>query len=114
MVNALIGGVVFCDSLGVNCKLSSPAVRWATTIALLLGWGISSLLPLLGLDLVSFILAAQSLTVLCFPLLALVILWQLYKVPSNLVPLGLKPVCWAGLLAVVALSLRTAWGLLSS
>lgn len=113
LVNALIGGVVFCDAIGLSSKMSSASVRHATIAALLLGWLVASTVAITGIDLVSFIVIAQSMTVLCFPLLAAVILWQLGEIDPTLVPFGVKPLCWVGLFVVVGLSVRTLWGLIS-
>ncbi|MFG0262036.1 MAG: NRAMP family divalent metal transporter [Novipirellula sp. JB048] len=112
LVNALIGGVVFCDAIGLNSKMSSTSVRSSTIAALLLGWLVASTVAITGIDLVSFIVIAQALTVLCFPILALVIVWQLKKLPIA-VPAAITILCWLGLLVVLALSARTLWGLLS-
>ncbi len=112
LVNALIGGVVFCDAIGLNSKMSSTSVRTSTIAALLLGWLVASTVAITGIDLVSFIVIAQALTVLCFPILALVIVWQLKKLPFP-VPAAITILCWIGLLVVVALSARTLWGLIS-
>jgi Mn2+/Fe2+ NRAMP family transporter len=113
LVNALIGGVVFCDCLGLSSRLSTGGVRTATMIALILGWFVASTVAVTGMDLVTFIVVAQSLTMVCFPLLAAVIVWQLGKVESRLVPLGVKPICWLGLLIVMGLSVKTMWGLVN-
>lgn len=109
LVNALIGGVVFCDALGWGCKMQSNQVRFATIAALLLGWAIASTVSLTGIDLVSFIVVAQSLTVLCFPILAAVLVWQLHSLERA--PMILKILVWCGLLVVVGLATRTVWNL---
>ncbi|EMI16878.1 manganese transporter NRAMP [Rhodopirellula maiorica SM1] len=112
LVNALIGGVVFCDAIGLSSKMSSASVRTSTIVALLLGWIVASTVTLTGIDLVSFIVIAQALTVLCFPILAIVIVWQLQKLTVR-VPIAIKVLCWLGLVVVIALSARTLWGLVS-
>ncbi|WP_442509944.1 NRAMP family divalent metal transporter [Novipirellula sp. SH528] len=112
LVNALIGGVVFCDAIGLSSKMSSASVRTSTIVALLLGWLVASTVTITGINLVSFIVIAQALTVLCFPILAIVIVWQLQKLTVR-VPIAIKVLCWIGLVVVIALSIRTLWGLLS-
>tara|TARA_R110002049_G_scaffold27321_2_gene94171 strand:+ start:342780 stop:344072 length:1293 start_codon:yes stop_codon:yes gene_type:complete len=107
VVNALIGGVVFSDAIGLGSRFSSLSVRVTTIVALLLGWFVASLVTFAEIDLVSFIVIAQALTVLAFPILALVILWQLHRVDPALVPKWVKPLCWTGMVVVVALSVRT-------
>ena len=107
VVNALIGGVVFSDAIGQGSRFSSLPVRMTTIAALLLGWLVASLVSIADIDLVSFIVIAQALTVVTFPILAVVVLWQLNKVDSVLVPKWVKPLCWAGLIVVLGLTART-------
>jgi Mn2+/Fe2+ NRAMP family transporter len=112
VVNALIGGVVFSDAIGLGSRFSSLPVRMTTIAALLLGWFVASMVTFAKIDLVSFIVIAQALTVLAFPILAAVILWQLHLVKGVTIPVWVKPLCWAGMLVVVALSVRTVLRLL--
>ena len=112
VVNALIGGVVFSDAIGLGNRFSSLSVRMTTIVALLLGWFVASLVTFAEIDLVSFIVIAQALTVLAFPILAAVILWQLHEVKIVAIPIWVKPLCWVGMLVVLALSLRTVSRLL--
>jgi Mn2+/Fe2+ NRAMP family transporter len=112
LVNALIGGVVFCDAIGTDCRVSSRPVQRATIAALLAGWAVASLAALTEVDLVSFIVIAQSLTVLCFPLLAGVIVWQLHTLDRKDVAWPIKALAWIGLAVVIALSLKTLSGLI--
>ena len=62
---------------------------------------------LVQIDLVSFIVVAQALTVLCFPILAAVLVWQLHSL--HRVPLLLRLIVWCGLLVVIGLATRTIW-----
>jgi len=107
VVNALIGGVVFSDAIGFGSRFSSLPVRVTTVVALLLGWFVASLVTFADIDLVSFIVIAQALTVLAFPILAIVILWQLHQVQTTMIPKWVKPLCWVGLIVVLGMSLRT-------
>lgn len=107
VVNALIGGVVFSDAIGLGSKFSSLPVRMTTIVALLLGWFVASIVTFAQIDLVSFIVIAQALTVLAFPILAVVVLWQLHQVKGVAIPVWVKPLCWAGMFVVIALSVRT-------
>lgn len=114
VVNALVGGVVFSDSLGSGVSLRSRGVRVSTVAALLLGWSVAAVALMSEIDLVSFIIVAQALTVLGFPLLAAVLLWQLHHLPYTgpaRLPLWVTPTCYAGFLVVLGLAVRTVWGL---
>jgi len=107
VVNAVIGGVVFSDAIGTGSKMSDIGVRRATIASLLLGWTVAAGVAITGVDLVSFIVVAQSLCILAFPVLAVVIVWQFQRVgPSSLVRL-LAPVCWIGVVVVVLFSANT-------
>ncbi|WP_230272843.1 NRAMP family divalent metal transporter [Rhodopirellula halodulae] len=113
LVNALIGGVVFCDAIDVPCQVSSAPVRRATIVTLLAGWAVASVAALTGVDLVSFIVIAQSLTVLCFPLLGAVIVWQLHGLSRDEAGLPVRVLAWTGLIVVIALSIRTLSSLIA-
>ena len=83
VVNAMVGGVIFSDGLGSGTAMNSRGVRGWTVIALLAGWFVASAAIMTGIDLVSFIIVAQALTVLAIPLLAAVIVWQLHALPRT-------------------------------
>lgn len=107
VVNAVIGGVVFSDAIGTGSKMSDTGVRRATIASLLLGWIVAAGVAITGIDLVSFIVVAQSLCILAFPVLAVVIVWQFQRVgPKGLVRL-LAPVCWIGVVVVILFSANT-------
>ncbi|HBE98058.1 MAG TPA: manganese transporter [Verrucomicrobiales bacterium] len=110
LVNALIGGTVFSDSLGTGSRLGEGWTLRLTTVALLSGM-VVALLTLSDKDsTVNLIIFAQALTVLGIPALAAALLYLgtrpdltgERKVPAWIINLG-----WAGLVVAVALAIRT-------
>ncbi|WP_164101083.1 NRAMP family divalent metal transporter [Candidatus Laterigemmans baculatus] len=115
VVNAMVGGVIFSDSIGTGTAMNSTGVRIWTVAALLFGWMVASAAILTGVDLVSFIIVAQALTVFALPVLAGVLVWQLHSLPQTKelrVPMWVTPMCWIGLLVVVGMAIRTAMQLI--
>lgn len=115
VVNAMVGGVIFSDSIGSGTAMNSRGVRIWTVAALLFGWVVASAAILTGVDLVSFIIVAQALTVFALPLLAAVLVWQLHELPRTRelrVPFWITPMCWLGLIVVIGLAGRTAMQLI--
>ncbi len=75
LVNAMVGGFILSDGLGLG---SDPHGRWPrilTAGVLLVGMGVALLMIFAGFNPVKAIVAAQALTVLFNPLLAGVLLW---------------------------------------
>lgn len=114
VVNALIGGVVFVDALGKSSSFDSLSVRRATIGVLLAGFGIAAAASLSGMNLVRFIVVAQSLTVLAFPLLAVVLWWHLGSLKGHPISRWLHASVGLGTVVVFLLSFRTLWSLLSA
>lgn len=115
VVNAMVGGVIFSDSIGSGTAMNSRGVRIWTVAALLFGWCVASAAILTGVDLVSFIIVAQALTVFALPLLAAVLVWQLHSLPRSKelrLPFWVAPTCWVGLIVVIGLVSRTAMQLI--
>ena len=106
VVNALIGAVVFCDSIGKSTKLADQPVRITTVLVLLLGWSVAAIGVFTGIPLAEFIVVAQSLTVIAFPILAITLIWLASKIKDHLA-WWVLPLNYAGLLVTVMLSLRT-------
>ncbi|TWT93834.1 NRAMP family divalent metal transporter [Stieleria varia] len=107
VVNALIGGVVFADSINIGSKMSQPGVRNSTIGVLMLGWLVAAVAIWTETPLADFIIIAQSLTVLAFPILAATVIWQYHQVDRSRLPGWVLPACWLGLLVAVGLSIRT-------
>ncbi len=80
LVNALIGGTVFADSLNKGSSLSQPWPRHLTVVALLVGMTVALASLIRESGVVYLITFAQALTVLGIPVLAL-----------SLVYLGTRP-----------------------
>jgi len=109
LVNALIGGTVFSDSLGKGSRLGEGWTLRLTTVALLSGM-VVALLTLSDKDsTVNLIVFAQALTVLGLPVLAFALLYLgtrpdltgMRKVPGWIINLG-----WGGFAVSLALAVR--------
>ncbi|MEM0926558.1 MAG: divalent metal cation transporter, partial [Planctomycetota bacterium] len=116
VVNALIGGAVGSDAFGWGSSFSSNSVRRMTIVSLLIGMVISIGVMASGVRLLSFIVVAQALTVLSFPLLAMTMILQWWSIRHSLDPrerwlvaIGLA----LGLFVVLGLSFRTVIGVLA-
>lgn len=81
--NALIGGTIFSDCLGMSASAKDRGPRTLTIVALAVGLIIALASVLAGMESVAFIIVAQSLTTLGLPILALVILWMLWSGDSR-------------------------------
>ncbi len=111
LVNAMIGGTVLADSLGLGSRMDDRWTRHLTALALLIGMGVAILSLAGAKGTVGLITFAQALTVLGLPALALALLYlgtrpELSgekKIPRWILGLG----C-AGLLVACVLAVRTA------
>lgn len=107
VVNALIGGVVVVDAIGKDCRFDSPTVRRATIGTLVFGYLIAAFALLLEMNLVRFIVIAQSLTVVTFPILALTLLWHLTTLRARRTSKLVYALVVSGTLVVFAMSFRS-------
>lgn len=73
VVNAMIGGALLADGLGLDSKLNSPPARWLTAAAMAVGLGAGWYLLGKGTAIGGIVIAQQS-TILTVPLVAIVIL----------------------------------------
>lgn len=111
-VNALIGGTLLADGLGLGGRMDDAWPRRFTVGALVTGMAIALVAAATGRSLVDLIVFAQALSVFAVPLLALSLLWLATRpdvrahVPRPLVAAGV-----VGTLLVIALSVRTGWRL---
>ncbi|MEM6979211.1 MAG: divalent metal cation transporter [Planctomycetota bacterium] len=112
VVNAIIGGVAIVDGLGKSCRFDAPSVRWATAATLTAGYLVAALATIAGINLVRFIVVAQSLTILAFPVLAATMLGQAWSNRHRGLSMRLLLVTGAGLILVCLMSMRTVWLLL--
>ncbi|MEO1524452.1 MAG: divalent metal cation transporter [Planctomycetota bacterium] len=113
VVNALIGAVVFCDSIGKSSRLSDSPVRYATFAMLGLGWLVSAMGVVTGIPLADFIVLAQALTVFAFPILGATIIWQARRIERGKLPAWVMPLNYVGIFVVVLLSARTLFRILA-
>ncbi|MDA0807248.1 MAG: Nramp family divalent metal transporter [Planctomycetota bacterium] len=112
LVNSMIGGFILADSLGLGSKPTDLWPRLLTTAALLTGMIVALATMLLGFDRTPTIIAAQAVTVLGAPLIAVVLLWLtsredvMGQAKNGVV---LKAVGGLGLVLLLAMAYRTAF-----
>jgi len=75
LINAMIGGTILADGIGVPARMSDRWPRVLTVIVMLLGMGIALLALRTGEKPVNLIIFGQALTVLGNPLMAITMLW---------------------------------------
>lgn len=75
IINAMIGGSILADGIGLSARLSDHWPRRFTVVVLLVGMVVAMLVLRTGQKPVSLIIFAQALTVLGNPLMAAAILW---------------------------------------
>jgi manganese transport protein len=112
LVNSMIGGFILSDSLGLGSKPTDLWPRLLTTAALLTGMFIALATIILDFDRTPTIIAAQAVTVLGAPLIAIVLLW----LTSSEAVMGkakngpvLKTFGLVGLVLLLAMAYRTAF-----
>ncbi|MEM6470644.1 MAG: Nramp family divalent metal transporter [Planctomycetota bacterium] len=117
VVNAVIGGAVASDAIGAGSDLQSRSVRMLTIASLTIGMTISLGVMMSDIELVSFMIVAQALTVLSFPLLAITLVAQWRGICAFISPLERWLVgigLLSGVLVVLGLAFRTTYGLLTN
>lgn len=110
--NALIGGTVLSDSLGLGSSIDSRWPKLLTVLALVCGMAAALYCSANNVGIVNIIIFAQALTVVGVPLLAFVIVWlaiELSKTASKPVPKWLIGVGGVVTVFVTLLAIRTAW-----
>jgi Mn2+/Fe2+ NRAMP family transporter len=116
LVNAVIGGTVMSDGLGLGSRMEDRAARHLTTAALLTGMLIACRAFAEEGSTVTLIMIAQSLTVLGIPALALALLYLATRRDlqgERRIPPVLVWLAGAGTLMACVLAVRTAiavWG----
>jgi len=113
LVNAMIGGAMLADGLGLDAKMDSTATRLLTTIALIVGMLVAIFVP--SDDRVRLVVFAQAMVVVGFPLLAFSMLYLATRpelTGRRAVPGWMKLVAALGLLVVLASVGRLAWTLI--
>jgi manganese transport protein len=112
LVNSMIGGFILSDSLGLGSKPTDLWPRLLTAAALLTGMIVALASMILGFDRTPTIIAAQAVTVIGAPLIAVVLLWLtsredvMGKAKNGPV---LKAIGLLGLVLLLAMAYRTAF-----
>lgn len=112
LVNALIGGVMLSDGLGLGGKMDGTASRAFTTAALLIGMFIALGVTTADMKTVNLIIFAQAVTVLGVPVLAFSMLYLATRpdlTGSRAIPTWMKAMAVLACAATLGLALRTAW-----
>jgi Mn2+/Fe2+ NRAMP family transporter len=115
MVNAMIGGAMLSDGLGLGGKMDSVTTKIFTTIALLVGMLVAILAPDKE-DRVGLLVFAQAMVLIGFPLLAISMLYLATRPDlkgERAIPLWLKIAAAAGSLFVLAGACVTGWKILA-
>ena len=109
VINAMIGGSILADGIGLSARLSDRWPRRFTVVVLLVGMVVAMLVLRTGQKPVSLIIFAQALTVLGNPLMAAAILWlanQKDIMGSRRNSVVLNILGGLGLLVVVLMAMR--------
>ena len=75
MINAMIGGTIAADGLGMKARMSDTAPRLFTVAVMLTGMGVALFSIMKGSPPLNLLIFGQALTVLGNPLMAGVMLW---------------------------------------
>jgi manganese transport protein len=113
MVNAMVGGTLLSDGLGLGGSMDQPGPKAGTVLALLIGMGVAVWVALAGSNagMVVLIIIAQSLTVLGGPMVAVALLWLATRRDlqgARRIPLWMKLFAVAACLAMIPMAIRAA------
>ncbi|QDS99136.1 Nramp family divalent metal transporter [Adhaeretor mobilis] len=111
LINAMIGGLLLADGLGLGNSMDSPWSKTLTVAAMLFGMAVAIWATIAGENPVGVIIFAQALTVLGSPLLALSLLYLATRrdVRDRVsCPAWLIGVCSLGCVVTLVLATRTA------
>jgi len=114
LVNAMIGGVVLSDGLGLGGDMDGRWPKFFTVLALVTGMLVAIFVIVTGQRPVNVIILAQAMTTLGFPVLALAMLYLATRVASQdnvVIPVWMKVVACVALVIVTLLAVRTGIGL---
>lgn len=110
LVNAMIGGAMLSDGLGMGGTMDRLSTKLFTTLGLLVGMVVAVFVP--SEDRVGLIVFAQAMIVIGFPLLAISMLYLATRkdLPDGYrVPMWMKVIGGAGLLVVLLSAMRVAY-----
>lgn len=109
LVNAMIGGTVLSDGLGLGGDIDRAWPKFCTVIALLVGMGVAIYVQTTGQRPVNLIIFAQAVTVLGLPALAVTMLYLATRSDvRNHIPSWMVLVAATAVLIVTVLAVRTA------
>lgn len=106
LVNVMIGGTVMSDGLGLGGDMDRRWPKIFTAVALLIGMSVA--IAALDDKPVRLIIFAQAMTVLGNPVIAGVLLWLSFRVPT---PGWIRGLAAIGFLVVLVLAIRTGFRL---
>ena len=117
LVNALIGGHILADGLGMGDRITSKWTRHFTTLGLLTGMVVGVLSISTGLSRVTMIVIAQALTVVGVPALALALIYLgalKHRENRQAVPRWILAAATAGLITTSLIAVRTVFTIIET
>lgn len=111
LVNAMTGGSLLADGLGVGKYLDDAPVKHFTAIGLLMGMGVALYTLRSGERPFELIILAQTLTILGLPLVAGAMLWLATRADlrsQKAIPSWMVNIAWLSFVIVILLAIRTA------
>lgn len=114
LVNAMIGGSILSDGLGLGGYLDQKWPKLFTVLGLGIGMCVALVILFTGQRPVNLIIFAQAMTVLGLPILAAAILWLATRsdlVGERWIPMWMKVIGGIGLVVTILLAGRTAFSL---
>ncbi len=111
LINSMIGGFMIADGFGLGSKPADRAPRIMTTIALLTGMFVALAAMVMKFDRTPTIIAAQAVTVVGAPLVAVVLLWLTSSkdvMGEHVSGMKTKIVAGLGLALLIAIAYDTA------
>lgn len=112
LINAMIGGLLLSDGLGLGGTIDGKWPKRLTVLALMFGMCVALHLRTTGAPLVPLIIFAQAITIIGFPVLAIAIVYLSTRpeaVAVSPIPLWLKIAGAAGVVMSLVLAVRTGW-----
>jgi len=116
MVNAMIGGHVFSDGMGLGSQLKGKPALHATTAALLIGMLVGVLALTTEFDRTTTIVIAQASTVIGGPAVVAGLLflgWRQFLQGKTKPPLWMLIITSIGMLVSIAVAIRTTLGIIA-
>ncbi len=111
LVNAMVGGTVLSDGLGLGASMDDRSTKVCTVFVLVLGLVVAVAIRWADVEIGKLIVFAQALTVLGNPLLAGALVWLAFQPDlrkRGAVPVWILVLAILGFLVVVGLSVRMA------